>query len=575
MKQKFKNYLKLGFFTLVLSLISVNCVKDQDIFIENETSFKTIDVVGQIVKGDSIRQTNKNLDLFLRLRFEARNRFSSEDITSNIYGFTVLTDRIFQLNGENYTNYIFNITRNNSTIAGFENYMLTIFNDGSYMQVLIYYPFINNDNQLEADINGATVTYINDESLLTNVESSPCNNASEEIIAWEEECVAVNCGDKGDHSPGEACDNGDYVAYWNCTGAWVVTGCIHTGNGSSSSGSNTNDPFPPTGNGGNSTNPSDPNTPDETVPTIPFIPAPEEIENCLNNNLNTTNLLSNEDRTWLNDRSNSAQVNLINDYLQNNGCNDETMTVANEIIGECQNDGEFDDEEILKAVNFKGTKADCVYKKLKNSSNGFKAMIKKFEESFPVAHLKFETDPTMSSNSKKAYTNPPENYIIDIVINGNAIKDASYQKRPNLLVAKTIIHEVIHAEMFRKLLSLAQVNGEIDVPNIQNMLQQGDYPGMLDYYVRHGNSINSNWQHAQMAAHYRTTIARALQEFDTGMPVPDNVVPQQIYLDLSWEGLNHSIIPAWQDLTTPEEKARIDQAIDDYINAYPNQNCTE
>lgn len=45
----------------------------------------------------------------------------------------------------------------------------------------------------------------------------------------------------------------------------------------------------------------------------------------------------------------------------------------------------------------------------------------------------------MPSNTRKGYTRAPENYVIDIVINGNLNKDASYQKRPNLLVAKTII----------------------------------------------------------------------------------------------------------------------------------------
>ena len=152
--------------------------------------------------------------------------------------------------------------------------MLTVFNDGRYMQVLIYYPFIESESGLVADINNATVTYINDTSLLTGIETSPCPSASAEIIAWEEECVPVNCVDIGNHSPGEACDNGEYVAHWNCTGAWVVTGCVYTGGGGSSSGSNNpNDPFPPTGNGGNPTNPVEPNNPDnpdEEVPTVPF-----------------------------------------------------------------------------------------------------------------------------------------------------------------------------------------------------------------------------------------------------------------------------------------------------------------
>ena len=76
-----------------------------------------------------------------------------------------------------------------------------------------------------------------------------------------------------------------------------------------------------------------------------------------------------------------------------------------------------------------------------------------------------------------------------------------------------------------------------------------------------------------MAAHYRATIGRVLQEFDTGIVVPDNQQPSQLYLDLAWEGLNHSNITAWQDLTTQEEKDRIDQVIADYISNNANENC--
>ncbi|PIA79062.1 hypothetical protein BFR04_05945 [Gaetbulibacter sp. 4G1] len=181
----------------------------------------------------------------------------------------------------------------------------------------------------------------------------------------------------------------------------------------------------------------------------------------------------------------------------------------------------------------------------------------------------------MSSNTKKAFTRPPEDYVIDIVLNGNSLKDASYQKRPNLLVAKTIIHEVIHAEMFRKLISLANNNGNIDVTSLNQMLQQGDYPGMLDYYFRYGNTPNSNWQHQQMAAHYRETIARMLQEFDTGNAVPENQQPQQLYLDLSWEGLIYSSITAWQEIMDDTERTRIANVISNYIANNLNQTCTE
>ncbi|TRO66791.1 hypothetical protein [Christiangramia sabulilitoris] len=237
--------------------------------------------------------------------------------------------------------------------------------------------------------------------------------------------------------------------------------------------------------------------------------------------------------------------------------------------GSCVIDDEY------QIINELEGKALCVYNKLKSTSTGFKNAIKKFEPDFPVAHLKFEIDYTMSSNTKKGYTRPPENYVIDIVLNGNAIKDASFQKRPNLLVAKTIIHEIIHAEMWRKLLSLASDNGDIDINKLDQMLLEGDYPGMLDYYLRYGRNINSNWQHQQMAAHYRETIARALQEFDTGTPVPSDQQPSQFYKDLAWEGLIYSDITAWQQVMNAEEDNRIESVISNYIGIKQNESCVE
>ena len=73
----------------------------------------------------------------------------------------------------------------------------------------------------------------------------------------------------------------------------------------------------------------------------------------------------------------------------------------------------------------------------------------------------------------------------------------------------------------------------------------------------------------------RETIGRALQEFDTGIAVPAHQMPQQLYMDLSREGLNHSTITEWQEALSQEERDRIDQVIAVYIDQYKNENCQE
>lgn len=76
-----------------------------------------------------------------------------------------------------------------------------------------------------------------------------------------------------------------------------------------------------------------------------------------------------------------------------------------------------------------------------------------------------------------------------------------------------------------------------------------------------------------MATHYRETLARILQTFDTGTTVQDNQQPEQLYMDLAWEGLDKKSIIGWQDGVSDDEKIRIRKVISDYIEANKNQNC--
>ena len=158
-----------------------------------------------------------------------------------------------------------------------------------------------------------------------------------------------------------------------------------------------------------------------------------------------------------------------------------------------------------KIINDLEGKALCIYNKLKSSSTGFKNAIKKFEPDFPVAHLKFDMDDIGASRGR---TIPPDNgtlengspdYVITILLNNNNTNNG-VSKRPNLLIAKTIAHEVLHAEMFRKLLTLAK-QGHLDFTGWSSEQQTNymisikeNFPGIYDYIRRH-----KGWQHAQMA----------------------------------------------------------------------------
>jgi hypothetical protein len=209
--------------------------------------------------------------------------------------------------------------------------------------------------------------------------------------------------------------------------------------------------------------------------------------------------------------------------------------------------GEEEEVQIIKDPSFEGTKADCVYEKLVNLSGGFKNAIKKFDGDFPVAHLRFKVDYDLADTTN-AITRDGGEFLIEILFNGNTLND-----RTILGLARTFLHEVIHAEMYRKVKS---VNGSIS---------ETDFPGIYDYYRRH----IKNWQHEQMASHYRNSIARMLQEFDTGIPLTSQQSPDQFYLDMSWVGLQKTL--AWDNLDD-YEKTRIVNSIV-YYESNGNKTC--
>lgn len=278
------------------------------------------------------------------------------------------------------------------------------------------------------------------------------------------------------------------------------------------------------------------------------------------------------------DALNGKDASILNNFLENENCSADAKEFGKLAIDAYVNSGTVD--YVDKIIDKLTGKAKCVYDKLLNSSTGFKNAIKKFEPEFPVAHLKFDMGDigaskgkTIAPNNNPLTPNSPD-FVITIRLNNNSTI-SGVGKRPNLLVAKTIAHEVIHAEMYRKLLSVLDNGGNIDGVTRQDVLGalDGNYPGMYDYFRRH-----KNWQHQQMATHYRETLARILQEYDTGITVPNNQQPAQLYMDLSWEGLIYkngsNTIYTWTSLSQ-EEKERIEDVISAYINNNSNETCTE
>src|SRR5690606_4290704 len=121
----------------------------------------------------------------------------------------------------------------------------------------------------------------------------------------------------------------------------------------------------------------------------------------------------------------------------------------------------------IEIINKLTGKAKCVYDKLVNSSANFKAAIKKFDGEFPVAHLKYSMDNNLT-DSINAITNNSGEFTIEIRFNENTLN-----QRTLLGLARTIAHETIHAELYRK------------VRSVGGMISIDDFPGIYDYYRRY------------------------------------------------------------------------------------------
>lgn len=210
----------------------------------------------------------------------------------------------------------------------------------------------------------------------------------------------------------------------------------------------------------------------------------------------------------------------------------------------------------------------CIYDKLNVSSQKFKNAIQKFDGEFPVSHLKLTINNGLVSNVY-GETQPPTKFVTEIQFNENSFASLS-----DLGKATVFAHEIIHAEIFRKMLSAAKIGSLEDVNNL-NAQQQTNYvnslknnfPGLFDYYY---NRYKPTWNHEMMANHYRNTIADIIQQFD------NNRLPRSTYEAITWVGLgkldtNLTTI-AWDNLSL-DEKAAINLLIrDNFYNGPSNCN---
>lgn len=125
-------------------------------------------------------------------------------------------------------------------------------------------------------------------------------------------------------------------------------------------------------------------------------------------------------------------------------------------------------------------------------------------------------------------TNPPVDYVTEVQFDNTKLGTLS-----DLGAATVFAHEIIHAEIFRKMLSAAQIGTLTrDSSNMTPQQQvnyvnslKNNFPGLYDYYFKRWKPT---WNHEMMASHYREIIADIIQQFD------NNRLPRTTYESVAW-----------------------------------------
>ena len=191
-------------------------------------------------------------------------------------------------------------------------------------------------------------------------------------------------------------------------------------------------------------------------------------------------------------------------------------------------------------------KEACINKLLmKNGGNYVDQLLQHFEGESEF-DIKIESKDKVISKSGEVNgkTLPPENGTITIQISASEALN-----RPALDVARTILHEYIHAEMFRKLHTKYPTDGDLDFKKTYDEYEKGNF--------------NATSQHESMAALYIDEMVETLKNFHKNVLKGDynyltdngtNPLPDSFYEALAWQGLENHDVKAYLDL--PDERKK-------------------
>ncbi|TDD78449.1 hypothetical protein [Flavobacterium caseinilyticum] len=168
-----------------------------------------------------------------------------------------------------------------------------------------------------------------------------------------------------------------------------------------------------------------------------------------------------------------------------------------------------------------------VYQKLGQAPT-FDNYLKEYDTDFSVVDLKLSVGVESKYPLASAVTYEPINSLIEIKFNPN------YLNTPPLNIARTFIHEMIHAETYRKLLILS---GKGEIPWSSDFIEsiKNDEEKIAHYYMMYKYEIPlggspSEPQHEYMAQLSRNIITEVMKQYDSSQS-------EDVYNALAWIGL--------------------------------------
>jgi hypothetical protein len=272
------------------------------------------------------------------------------------------------------------------------------------------------------------------------------------------------------------------------------------------------------------------------------------IEDCLN--LDEQNQ-SSSIAVWFYNTATYQQKVDVGHYIQESGCNESTVSFMELAILAFDNENivDFELEMIVEVNETQEFKEQTCLKKIKDDVIKIKEIsriIKRFEPTSPVLNLEWGIFNDTDWNNTGQTSLDSYQTTAFIEFNSESLIHVN-----NIVMVKTIAHEIIHAELFRKLKELVD---DYQILSLSEYLAlQDNFLGIADFTFRYGQleysqSLSGNlitWglvpdyslaHHNQMASYYRETLIKVMKAYDNvkGITRPN---AEEFYEALSWAGL--------------------------------------